>query len=275
LASFSILVNTTDSFEDCWIPFFSLFKKFWPGFDGVIYLNTETKNFSFAGLNIISVQNNLNTPGDTPAWSECLVRALNSIPESIILYMHEDYFLHDFVKNDLINEFATLISTNSIDCIHLTDQATPGPFHKSYYKGLLEIDKKAPYRISTQAALWRRDVLKQYIREHESAWQFEHYATKRAWILKHNLFNVDTNTYRKDQNEIIPYILTGVIRGKWNKEVVNLFMSNDLIPDYPIRGFYEIGPIEENKKGNRNYLSLFSKILKSEIGLMKLKICQN
>ena len=47
---FSVFVNSTDSFEDCWFPFFSLFKTFWPEFGGKIYLNTEAKQFCYPGL---------------------------------------------------------------------------------------------------------------------------------------------------------------------------------------------------------------------------------
>jgi hypothetical protein len=238
LNHFALLINTTDSFEDCWIPFFTLFKKYWPEFNGTIYLNTETKSFTFDGLNIVATKNNLKRPQNKTTWSECLIRALDAIPDDIVLYMQEDYFLHDIVKSNLIDDFARLISTSNIGCIHLTDQATPGPFLPTSHKDLLEIDIKAPYRISTQAALWKNDILKEYIIKGESAWQFEQNGTKRAKILKHNLYNVDTNKFKKDKNEIIPYIFTGIIRGKWNSEVETLFSKNNIIIDYRKRGIY-------------------------------------
>ena len=58
-SNFSILVNTTDSFSDCWNPFFKLFKKYWPNYGGKIYLNTEIKDFKYEGLNIICIKNKL------------------------------------------------------------------------------------------------------------------------------------------------------------------------------------------------------------------------
>lgn len=42
---YALLVNTCDKFEDCWIPFFSLLKKYWPDCSGKIYLNTEYKSY--------------------------------------------------------------------------------------------------------------------------------------------------------------------------------------------------------------------------------------
>ena len=69
---FSILINTTDSFSDCWEPFFKLFCKYWPDYDGKIYLNTETKTFNYKNLNIISVQNGLKNG----TWSQCFEYAV-------------------------------------------------------------------------------------------------------------------------------------------------------------------------------------------------------
>ena len=105
MLNFSILINTTDNFKDCWFPFFTLFKKYWPDYSGNIYLNTETKVYAHEGLNIISIQNNIYTPDNSITWSECLIKALQVIDDEIILYMQEDYILKSFVKSDLIEKF--------------------------------------------------------------------------------------------------------------------------------------------------------------------------
>ena len=109
---FSILVNTTDSFEDCWQPFFKLFKKNWPEYAGVIYLNTENSAFVYDGLNIIPVKNGLvGKP-----WSQCLKYALEFIKEENIIYMQEDYFLHEPVNNSLIDQYYKLFEEKELDC---------------------------------------------------------------------------------------------------------------------------------------------------------------
>ena len=50
---YSIIVNTCDSYSDCWDPFFKLFSVFWKDCKGKIFLNTEYKDYSFPGLDII------------------------------------------------------------------------------------------------------------------------------------------------------------------------------------------------------------------------------
>jgi ABC-type antimicrobial peptide transport system permease subunit len=234
---YSILINTTDSFEDCWTPFFTLFKKYWTDYTGKIYLNTETKAFTFPDLDIISVQNNKLTPNKNITWSQCLINALEMIEEDIILYMQEDYFIKSKVKNEIVENFMLLMSQNDIDCLHLTDQSSSEPFFPSNYEDLWLIDKNASFRISCQAALWRKSVLLQYIRAYENPWQFEKYGTKRAQIFNHKFYTVNRDKYILNKNEIIPYIFTGIVRGCWFEEVIGLFEENNIVIDFTKRGF--------------------------------------
>jgi hypothetical protein len=240
---FSIFINSCDSFEDCWFPFFKLFSKYWPDYKGIIYLNTEYKSFSYDGLNIVctKVCEANNVPKNKRAtWSQCLKWALEQIDTDIILYMQEDYFLKDFVKNSIVINFVSLMHENSeISCIHLTDQAVIAESKLSKYKNLHIIKRKQRYRISCQAALWKKDVLSSYIRTYENAWQFEEFGSKRAAISDHNFYVVDNNWVKLNSFEIIPYIFTGIIQGKWKDSVLNLFNSNNIVIDYTLRGMHE------------------------------------
>jgi hypothetical protein len=270
-SNYSILINTTDSFEDCWIPFFTLFKKFWPEYDGKIYLNTETKEFSYPGLNIISIQNSKDNPGIRITWSECLLRALNTIDTEIILYMQEDYFLKDFVKNDIVEKYVQLMQSNSeMDCIHLTDQGSPAD-KRSNFEHLYTIPQKHQDRICCQAALWKRDVLKQYPRTYETAWNFEWWGSKRASILKHNFYVVDKTWVKLNTFEIIPYIFTAVIGGRWFREVVPLCEQNNITIDYSKRGFFERKPVSVSRRIKSKIKRLPVEI-RSYFGLILLKL---
>lgn len=236
--NYSILINTTDSFEDCWVPFFTLFKIFWTDYQGVIYLNTETKVFKFPGLDIRSIQNNKETPNVRETWSECLIRALNSIDEDVILYMQEDYFLKDMVKSEIVENYVRLMKENiSISCLHLTDQAVIPEKKSIHFDSLYTVKTKQRYRISCQAALWRKDILKSYLRNYENAWEFEEFGSKRAAKSNDKFYVVDNSWVKLNQFEIIPYVFTGVIQGRWYEEVIPLFKINNIKVDYTKRGF--------------------------------------
>jgi hypothetical protein len=241
--NFSILVNSTDSFEDCWHPFFTLFSKYWPDCHAPIYLNTGKKEYSFKELEIICVKNSSSQIIHN-TWSECLLIALNSIENDVVLYLQEDYFLKAPVNVDKISKLYRIMINENIDCIHLTPFASPGPFVKTKYEDLLELDKKASYRISTQAALWKKDVLISYLRKHESPWHFEIYGTKRAHRKNHKIFMINSDIYKEGIHEIIPYTPTGIVKGKWNKNAVeDLFKNNNLTIDYSQRGIYDSSEI--------------------------------
>jgi len=235
-SDFSILVNTTDSFSDCWHPFFRLFKEYWPDYNGKIYLNTETKEFKYEGLNIIPVKNNLiNKP-----WSECLQYAINQIEDKHFIYMQEDYFLHSKVNHNSVLELYDLFKNDNFGCLHLTDQCTKGPFNiNTVNENLWEIKKGADYRASTQAAFWRKESILEIIRPWESGWDFEKFGTIRSCKSTSKIMCVNQDVYKKDINELIPYVFTGIIKGKWKKEVVPLFKENQIEIDYKNRGLVE------------------------------------
>ena len=248
-SSFSILINTCDNFEDCWMPFFTLFKNYWPDYSGKIYLNTETKSFEFPGLNIISIKNNVQTPDKKITWSECLIIALKTIDCEIILYMQEDYFLKDYVKTELVEKYVDLMTENKdIHCVHLTDQAIEANLQPSEYENLYPAILNQRYLISCQAALWRKDILFSCLRPYEDAWQFEEFGSKRGAILRHNIFVVDKNWVKLDEFEIIPYIFTGIIQGRWYNQVPPLFEKNGILMDFTKRGFLDEMPYKSISK---------------------------
>ena len=176
----SILVNSCDEFDDCWEPFFTLLKRYWPQCDANIYLNTEIKTWSCEGINLTctKVQKGLSR---RLTWSECLIAALDQIETPLVLYFQEDYFIHQPVRHELINKATDYMMAHpEIGHIALTRHGSLGPFEKHAEDWLQTIGQKARYRISTQAALWRVETLRSYLESHESGWMFEIYGTWRA-----------------------------------------------------------------------------------------------
>ncbi|MDP3679574.1 MAG: hypothetical protein Q8R22_01920 [Flavobacterium sp.] len=243
---YSILVNTCDNFEDCWIPFFKLFTIYWPDFEGKIYLNTEYKDFSYPGLDIVCTkvcEVNKVSRTTRATWSQCLNWAMDAIDTEIVLYMQEDYFLKDNVKNDIVEKYVQMMQNNNdIDGIHLTDQAFELDRKSDKFEGLYTAISKQRYLICCQAALWKKSCLTSFIRTYESAWQFEEFGSQRAALLKPNFFGVDKNWIKLNEFEIIPYIFTGIIQGRWFEQVIPLFDKNNIEIDYSLRGFVKNAP---------------------------------
>lgn len=273
--AYSILINTCDKFEDCWNPFFLLFSKFWKDCKGKIFLNTEYKDFSYAELDITAVkgcERNVFPRNKCATWSQCLKWALETIDTDIVLYMQEDYFLKDIVKNDIIEEYVALMLKNpDIKCLHLTDQSVEST-HPSEFPNLNEVRIKQKYRISCQAALWRKEELLSLVREQESAWEFEEFGSKRSTAMEKRYLAVSHDYVKLNESEIIPYIFTGIIQGRWYRPVIPLFEANGIEVDYSKRGFVDEAPRHKPFMKRVVYrLKKFPKILNCWIECRKLQ----
>jgi len=236
IQNYTLLVNTSDGFEDCWEPFFTLFTKYWPTFNAPVFLNTERKQWSFPGMNIQCTMVQGNTEARLP-WSECLLRALDQIKTPLVLYFLEDYFIHQPVREDVVQKAADyMIAHPEVEHIALTRFCSHPPYENHTEDWLQVIRQNARYRISTQAAFWRVDALKSYLHSKENAWMFEIYGTWRAH--KKKAIFLSTKFDQAHGGPTIEYMPTGIVKGKWLSGIQPIFAANGIKIDYTKRGFY-------------------------------------
>jgi len=237
--SYTLLVNSCDAFADCWPPFFKLLQVYWPDCQVPILLNTETREFAQDGL---AVKSSCVAKDSTRrlTWSEALLGALDQVETDLVLYVQEDYFLNTPVDVALIDEFAALMLKANLATVQLTTFGSDGPFHPTPHPLLWEIDRRAPYRIALQVALWNRDRLRAYLRAHENAWQFEILGTLRARRIPDRFYAVNRDVFSRDGRCVFGYVKTGIIKGQWfAPAVVDLFHENGIAMDFSRRGFFE------------------------------------
>ena len=234
----TILVNTSDGFEDCWAPFFYLFNRYWPTCPYPIVLNTETKAPRFAGLSIHPARVARNAPTRL-TWSECLSRCLDDITTPYVLYLQEDFFLEAAVQHATFETLLDEMRAGRADVIRLMECGGSGPWKPSAHPLLWEVDQHAQYRIALQAALWRKSTLHGHLRRHESPWQLEVFGSARARRIKDRVLCVNRDRFHGEGREIFPYRPTGVVKGQWEQHiVVPLFARHGIAMDFSRRGFY-------------------------------------
>ncbi len=244
---YCLLVSSCDAYADCWPPFFTLLVTYWEASDRVIYLNTETKDFAFPGLDIRCPCVSLDRQRSRRlAWSDRLRRCLDTIPDDIVLYVQEDYFLKDCVDVAMIDRLAGLMRDEDISHISMERDRRRG--HKSRHQYLDVIDQRAEYRVSAQAGLWKTSVLKSYLRRHETVWEFEWYGTRRARRRRDTFLYVNDDYEARYGRKVFPYDGTGIVQGRWTRAIVeDLFARHDIEVDFAARGFLEddgISPIK-------------------------------
>jgi hypothetical protein len=233
---YSILVNTTDSFEDCWDPYFKLFAKYWPNFNGKIYLNTEFKDYHYSSLDITALKVGKYLKRGKLTWSECLLKAMELIETETILFLLDDLFIIDYVNNSNFEKLVDIHINN--DFTYLGLGGNSGPFHNTNFEDIYRIDQNAEFRISALPSIWNINRMKKYIRKNENPWQFEVYGSKRAHYIEDKFYAINENTLGK--NTIIKYpSRTGIVRGKWQRQMVDIFKTNSIYMDFNKRGFWD------------------------------------
>jgi hypothetical protein len=156
--------------------FFTLLAKSWQPSDYTIYLNTETKSFSFPGLDIRCPRVGLAASREL-GWGKRLRRCLETIPLQTVLYLQEDYFVKDTADVPLVDRVARLMADEHIAHINLMWRS---PGQRSSYRFLSHMDQRAEYRVSAQAGLWKASVLRTLLRGHETVAEFEWYGGGRG-----------------------------------------------------------------------------------------------
>jgi len=241
-SNLTVLVNSTDTFSDCWPPFFQLFKRYWPSCPCPIVLNTETKDFADAGLQLTCSKVQANDPPGSPRlpWSDCLIRCLDQVRTPYVLYLQEDYFLNGPVDQVFVEECVDVMARHDVPHIRLMEVDIRARYHKTDVHPLLwKIDQRANYRISLQAGLWSVATLKELLEPGESGWAFERHGSVRA-MARPDLFLCQSFDHFNEQGRYpVPYQPTGIVRGKWYAPaVVKLFAENGITVDFGRRGFY-------------------------------------
>jgi hypothetical protein len=164
--AYTIFVNSTDSFEDTWDPFFHLLHDYWPQ-AGPVVLNTETKTYAHPDVAVSCTR--VAKPGETNVpWGECMLRALDHIPTELFVYLQDDYFLFDSVQNEVVDEAARIMRDENLDCLRLMECGGAGPWEPTKYPWLWTVSPRATYRIPLQAGFWTKSGMRKYLRAHES-----------------------------------------------------------------------------------------------------------
>ena len=226
-SSIPLIVSSCDKCSDLWETFFYLVKKNWAGFDRKVYLCTDTKTFAYEGFDIACPLK--MSPGST--WSENLIALLKGMDEEYVLLMLEDFWLKKKVDEAQLYQCEKIIKNDPtigfICLVHQLDSSLLNPTSVRY-PNLIEYGRHTPYRVTTQAGLWRRDYLLSLLRKHESAWWFEIFGSKRSRRSDYHSYVVDESVFSYDDGGVL-------FRGCYVEEYIKFFKDDKNININPKR----------------------------------------
>lgn len=227
----TILVCTCDAYEDLWNPFFTLLRTYWPDLDSKIIMNTETKSFSFDGLDITTYS------FGKFEYGQRMLKHLDKIETPFFILLLDDFFLRSLVSTSMVEKMIGFLETNKeVACMYCDENKyvnNEQPFPPFY-----RMNRYAPYKLNMQAAIWRTDSFKKYWRPYDNPWRWEAFVNITTFDKKDIFYCL-----KERKNSPIDYGFNpdgmGVYRGKWVLEDVKpLFVKHNINIDFTKRGTY-------------------------------------
>ena len=230
MTPFNIFISSSDTYADIWPVFFDLFEKFWPEFDGTIYLQTEDKEYQHNNLQIVCTK-----VGKHKYFGETLRAGLKKIPDDSFLFLMIDYMFMGKVNHKQIVEYYSFFQHHDADSLRLIAEHR-GSSRNTQNLDILECLPPSPNSFfSYQTAFWVKKKLIEMVLPHETPWSSEWWGDKRAHILPLKLYAI-----HKGVSKPILYDARGCLhRGKWLSNAIEFCKEINYPIDISQRGEYQ------------------------------------
>jgi hypothetical protein len=212
-------VSSSDAYFDLWTPFFTLFWHHWPDCPYPVYLGANQARYDHPRVRT------LNAGGDE-SWSKNLRFFLSRIDSEYVLFLLEDFFFVKRVQTAAISE--QLNALHALDGTVLRLFPNPPPhLPVKGYGGIGSVHRLAPFRVSAQAAFWKRAELLALLVDGESPWDFERNATVRSQNRTGGFYS----TYKA----VLPYV-HAIEQGRWFRSAARHFGRANIGCNFEVRG---------------------------------------
>lgn len=234
MKDFAIFYHTCDKYSDLWEHFCYFFKKYWPDYNGKIYINSEEKDFDYSGLNIV------NLKVGNCEFSEREIRGLKRVEEENILLMMDDLFLMGRVDVKAVEEYYNYFINANLDT--LVFRKFPS-YIATVPTNVRQAEVVIPPSVdmfSSQLAFWKKDVFMSLLNVADGPWEMEWFGSMRA-----NLYHLKMVC---TPELCIPSIPGGGLRlGKWDPQILEFLEKEQYNKiNFSIRGYYE--PVKPSLK---------------------------
>lgn len=231
---FAVFYHTCDKYSDLWEHFCYFFKKYWPDYDGKIYVNSEEKDFSYPGLNII------NLKVGKMDFAKREIAGVSRVTEPYILLMMDDLFLMGKVETEAFDEYFNYFKSANADSLVFRKFST---YEVTIPVNVREAEVVIPPSVdmfTSQLALWKKESFLRYLNEDDGPWETEYFGTMRANLSHLKLICT--------AEKVIPSISEGGLHyGKWVQPMIDFLNEENYHEiDFSKRGIYK--PVKRTLK---------------------------
>ena len=225
---YTIFIDSIDSYSDIWPVFFDMFYRYWPDFEGTIFLNTETKTYKHDKFDIVCTE-----IGKFNDYGKRFRAGLDMTESDWVMYFPIDCIFMGQVETNKLDHYFNFFKENDLDSFSLAYQSYR-ELKQTDVKGVSLVIPPTSNMFSTQIAFWKKSTLYQLILPHENPWSAEWFGTKRANKMKIKLACPST----KNDNPLI-YDLHGCLgQGKWLSNAIEHLQKLNYQVDFEQRGYF-------------------------------------
>lgn len=222
-----IFLSSADSYSDIWDLFFTMFKKYWPEYDGIIYLNTQEKEIKVDGLKIVCTK-----LGNLGSFGKEMRKCLDLIKSDYVMLMLIDFIFMDKVNDEKIKEYFEYFKNNNLDTLNFQYYPSKNQIQLGN-SDFIQVEPPAPHVFfNYQIAFWKKTVLYEMVLPHENPWTSEWFGTQRA-----EKMNIKQALVKNNIGSPINYHPSGCLaRGSWHPVAVSFLRKNEISVDFSKRG---------------------------------------
>lgn len=144
-----ILCASCQAYSDAWMPFSTLFQRFWPDcpYRRVLFSDRPEPMVEIPGFEFLQIADD--------GWIRNLLKMLAMYPDQNVAVFQEDFFICYPVKTDVVDRLDRWLETTNYAMCRL--YPCPGANDEvEIVPGVGAITQYSPYRASCQVAIWRR-----------------------------------------------------------------------------------------------------------------------
>ena len=222
-----LLIVSCDRYQDVWKPFFAIFRRQWPDCPFPVYLGTNSLHCDEPGVETLNI-------GSDKSWSDDLAAMVRKLNAPHVLLFLDDFFILERVCTADVKNLVAMAVDNALPSVRLAPLPDPTPLPPHPLPGHPQfgaVPPGYPYRVSSQAAIWRSDVLLELLERFPGAniWQWEHYATQ--------LYDTIPSEFWGPFQPYIKYLQV-VEKGRWTPIGIELAMDAGVNVDLESRGSF-------------------------------------
>lgn len=250
----TLLVSSCDKYEDAWHPFFELLHIYAKGFPYPIVLNTETKQYQNAHFDVRVI----NTTGKK-TWSQRLKAVLDQIDTEFVFLVMDDYFLKaEFGFSRFEKVLAYLRENKDVGVVDIAprwatnEEEVKRNWLSNDISDSFYVREKDEWNITLVPTVWRREFLRNLLRDHEDVWTFEYYSGIRAKKTNQKVVRFVTKMPTIYEYDFQVWTGMGITRGQWLPKNVEFFERHGITVNFSRLGILNVSSSEEIKKLNRS-----------------------